>query len=926
MTSSRAAHERYLFGRFSLSTDGSLLEQQGVAIHLAPKALKTLLVLVEHAGKVVRKDDLLHAVWPDTFVEETGLTRNISVLRQALGDDGPRFIVTVARIGYRFTVAVELDSARDADSQTPMVVGRDHELRALRTALDRARSGRGGIIGIVGEPGIGKTTVVEQALGQLRGVHIARGRCSERLAGTEPHLPLLEALQDLCAIAPDVVPELWRLAPTWADYIEPRAGGREASRHSGNPERLMRELTTFLQEISQQRLLVIFVDDLHWADTSTIDALTHLAPRLLRSKVLIVLTYRQREMLLAKHPFVSCRATLIARGELSEIDVALLDHAAVRKYVESQCGRDADATDLATLVFKRSEGNPLFMTELVRFMRQRGLEARELVFGRDAPDSLRALIGRLLIEVEADARTILSVAAIRGDKFDSTTIARASGHPLATVEEWLRASDLTHGIVRLLREEVLPDGTITLLYQFVHVLYQEALADSVPPSARAEWSHRIAAELARAHAGDTDAIAGSLATLFETGREYWEASKWFLATSQNAMRLFAFAAATDLATRGLTCLAAARGVNPIDLRRRELALTSARLVPLASLKGYASQDVEQLTALLVELADAVDDVSGSAAALVATWIVRIVRGDCEAARDAGLRLQALAEREHDPLLLINAHMQTQIACHHLGDFRQAQEHADAVMALAPDVAPAVRCISVLDPVVASIAESARNHWITGQLSQAVAESEKAVEIGRTIGHPDSLAFAWLFHAWIRGYAGDWRGALDSSEQGIRIAEEAGSVQTLAWNRCVRAWALAHLGEAERGETELADGVALSKQIMGRIALPQFYAMMAEVRLLRDDVNGAAEYLHDAEQLSLDRGDRYFAAEVQRLAAACLVRRGELGPARDRLINAIAIARQQGAATFEGRATSDLAALDEKTKGPAETGPSVMTGS
>ena len=104
----RTSEAGYVFDRFRLSADGTLLVRDGAVVALAPKLLQTLLVLVEHAGEVVKKADLIEAVWPNSFVEDTGLTRNISLLRQALDDDGQRFVVTVARIGYRFAASVEL--------------------------------------------------------------------------------------------------------------------------------------------------------------------------------------------------------------------------------------------------------------------------------------------------------------------------------------------------------------------------------------------------------------------------------------------------------------------------------------------------------------------------------------------------------------------------------------------------------------------------------------------------------------------------------------------------------------------------------------------------------------------------------------------------------------------------------------------------
>ena len=185
-------NDAYVFDRYRLSADGSLLLRDGTVVALAPKVLQILLLLVQHAGEVVRKEHLLQTVWPDSFVEDTGLTRNISLLRRALGDDGQRFVITVARIGYRFAVPVaRVDRMaaprRDLPRRAPVdalrgergqpVVGRDAELNRLRQQFEHTCAGHGSILGIVGEPGIGKTTLVETFLG-------IRGRGSKTLPST----------------------------------------------------------------------------------------------------------------------------------------------------------------------------------------------------------------------------------------------------------------------------------------------------------------------------------------------------------------------------------------------------------------------------------------------------------------------------------------------------------------------------------------------------------------------------------------------------------------------------------------------------------------------------------------------------------------------------------------------------------------------
>jgi predicted ATPase len=218
-------------------------------------------------------------------------------------------------------------------------------------------------------------------------------------------------------------------------------------------------------------------------------------------------------------------------------------------------------------------------------------------------------------------------------------------------------------------------------------------------------------------------------------------------------------------------------------------------------------------------------------------------------------------------------------------------------------------LTVLHPVVAAYSEASRNLWVLGYLKRSVEYAERAVEIGRRIGHPDSLAFAWLFRGWNHAFRRDWAQCLSSVEAGIAVASDSGSVQTLAWNRCVKGWALAHTGRIAEGIEEFSHGIALSRRIMGQVAIPQFSAMMAEMLLLRVDVDEAQKWLSQALDLSNRQFDRYFDAELHRLSAICLMKRRQPEAARAQLQKALEGARTQDAATFELRAALTLAAID-----------------
>jgi predicted ATPase len=184
-----------------------------------------------------------------------------------------------------------------------------------------------------------------------------------------------------------------------------------------------------------------------------------------------------------------------------------------------------------------------------------------------------------------------------------------------------------------------------------------------------------------------------------------------------------------------------------------------------------------------------------------------------------------------------------------------------------------------------------------------------VALGRELRHPDSHAFALSLHSKLDGYRGEWVKCREAADAGLEIAVDSGSAQALAWNHCMRGWAIAHLGQIEEGLTELEAGLDASERIMGKVAFSQLAAMAAQVHLLRGDVSGADAWLARALSFMESHDDRFFESEVYRLSAQCLARNGQPGAARARLEQAVDLARAQGARTLELFAGVDLAGLD-----------------
>src|SRR5262245_55776942 len=285
-----------VFGPFRLDLRDERLWRGHEAIPLSPKTFAVLRCLVSQAGQLVTKEALLEAVWPETVVSESILTVAMRTLRRMLGDQAhtPRFIETVHGRGYRFIapVSATIPPARSAMMGSPrhslptivsspsLFVGRATELAQLTQWWTTVQQGQRQVGMLVGEPGIGKTALVETFVAQVRAtedVWVGQGQCMDRYGMGEAYLPVLEALGRLGrgpAGAP-LVAVLRRYAPSWLVHLPAllTPEDRERLKHlasSVTPARMLRELAEAFEVLTAARPLVLVLEDLHWSDRATL--------------------------------------------------------------------------------------------------------------------------------------------------------------------------------------------------------------------------------------------------------------------------------------------------------------------------------------------------------------------------------------------------------------------------------------------------------------------------------------------------------------------------------------------------------------------------------------------------------------------------------------------------------------------------------
>jgi len=810
----------------------------------------------------------------------------------------------------------------------PSIVGREKERAILASALETAAVGHGSLLCVAGEPGIGKTTLVEDVLAAVAANgqpwRIARGRCSERLAGAEAYLPWLEALDALCRDAggESTIQAMRRVAPTWlAQVVRGDDSGDAmplAELKSASQERLKRELAVLLEELSRERPLVVFFDDLHWSDISTIDALAYLAARFGTLRLLIVATYRPSDLALARHPFVQLKRDLQARGVCREIELGFLDRSDINRYLALQFVRHAFPPDLASLIHAKTEGSPLFMVDLVRFLRDRAIFVErdgEWRLARPVadieltlPESVQGMIQRKIDQLDADERRLLGTASVQGYEFDSAITSEILGLAAAEGEERLQRLDQQHAFVRLVDEREFPDQTLTARYRFVHVLYQNALYASLTASRRVAESRSVAEGLLRHHGDQSDAIASQLAALFEAARDFARAAEWSFKAVGNASRVSAYHEVITLATRGLTLVS--RLPDSTERARRELELQLALGSALIAAKGYAADEVRNTYARARELCGQTDEPTQLFRVLRGLWFYHVVRGDLDTTLELSEQQIAVAERVRDRGLLLEAHFVMGATLFYLGRLPASRSHLESAIELHdPRLHAGHASIYNIEPGANCRRMLASALWPGGYPDQALGRSREAIELAEKCGHHFTMGYALFTAVTVHGLRGEPDAAAPIADRFLALAGEQGFPVMLAMATFYKGWSLAERGHVVDGSLEMNRALADFERSGSRLFGVFYRVLLADSYLKTGRVDEGLATLAEASDVMAATRERTAEAELHRIRGELLLRQG--APAhvvQGCFEEALDVARSQGAKSWELRAAMSQARL------------------
>ncbi|HEV7129486.1 MAG TPA: AAA family ATPase [Ktedonobacterales bacterium] len=792
------------------------------------------------------------------------------------------------------------------------LIGRHEAWEQVRAAGRRLAGGAPHCVTVCGEAGIGKSRLADELLrwADHQGMATARTR-AYAAEGHLAYAPVAEWLRTA-----SLRPALLGLAPVWLGEVARLLPELLTERPDlPRPERLTEhwQRQRFFQALARAVLagtqpLVLLIDDLQWCDQETLEWLHYLLRFDLQARLLLVATARMEDVG-AGHPLATLLADLRSSGQLTEIALGALGSVETAQLAAAVAGRELDQAE-ASRLFRETEGNPLFVVEIVRA----GLlsaDRRSPKQGRHStpatrsptpsgswlPPRVHGVITARLAQLSAPARELVSLAATVGRAFTLDVLARASDGDEDSLVRGL--DELWHR--RIVREH----GTNT--YDFSHDKIREVAYAEVSAVHRPLLHRRVAQALEAVYGANLDSVSAQVAAHYEYAGMADRAIVAYHRAAEVSQRLYADDEAIRLLTAGLALL---QSLPPAQERdARELALRMALGVSLVTTRGYWSAEVMAVYRRSLLLCQRLGQ-PPSPPALRALAIASVARGELQQAHDLGEQLLSLVECDQDSMLLVEAHYVLGVTLFWAAAFARSSAHLEQALAhYVPALVHTHIALYTQDPRVICLIRLAVDLWFLGYADQSRQTRQESLTLAKELAHPFSLAYVLFWDAVLHHQRRDVHATRAQAEAAIALSQEHRLGIWQAMGTVLRGWAVAEQGSREAGVDLMLEGMAAHQAAGATYMRPYFLSLVAGQCGHLGKIEQGLALLSEALAAVDSTGERWYEADLYRQKGELLLLGGDDDDAAESaFLHAVAVARSQGAKTSELRAAASLARL------------------
>lgn len=808
-------------------------------------------------------------------------------------------------------------------------IGRDQELSAMLDRWEEAGESRGQVVLVSGEAGIGKSHLVTAFRRRIRESDALwlDAPSSPYLRGSAFH-PVLRALATLFGFQREDDRRTRR------DKMRAFLDSKKLERarfeefliilleltdppdgHSAGPggppspvfkQPVEEQLLDFIFSLSEERTVVVHLEDLHWADPSTLEFLHLLVDQAPLGAIFVLAVTRPAYL-----------PDWRSRSHVARLPLARLPRKRVEAMVRAVAGEKRLPDELVAYLAEKTDGVPLFVEELTRTVlesdalteSESGWQLTRDLGSLSIPVTLR---GSLMARLDrlGEIKEIAQIASIVGREFTFAMLEAICDIP---------AVELSGALQQLVQAElVIQRGRPPRArYVFKHALVQDTAYESLLDKTRRHYHERIGDACEQLFPEIVQSKPELVAHHFSEAKQLAKAVPLWLRAGTRAFERSALAESIQHLQKGLELLRTLPASQERD--KQELAMVMSLGLPYMATRGYASREVAECFSRAFTLCRKLGE--EHVPTLWGLWIFYHVRGEYGNALELGEQLHRLAQRSGDPQLVLAACQSFGSSLLLTGSIEQGRGYFERGLGLYDQNTHGhLAFIYSHDPAMYCNVHLSMALFAHGELDRAAEAADASIAIARAVEHPNSMAFALCLSLPVFVQRGDMDRVARQSKEAMALCAEYNLVHWLAFARFMHGLVQAEREDFEQGVAEMLSALADTKATGARIISPYYHAVVAEKMASRDRLGEAIEVLWQVQATNYDGLETFYEATWKRVAASLLRQRNNPGDElkADKLLReAVSGAEERGDVTAECATLAELITAQRAADRPYE---------